>query len=295
MSEPREQPVNENVVHVDISGMRHLYHRPGLGDYVRQIWRARSLAFSEARAGVLLKNQRSYLGGIWLILNPLLNGLVYFTVFGLVLDVGSRVENYLGFLLVGIFMFQMTSGAVTQSADSIFSMRRVIVNLSLPVGMAPTITTVRRWLDGLPSYLVMVLLVLLIPPVETISLKALFLIPLVVLQFFMSLGMSFIAAYLVSRVHDFRNILSIGIRGWMFASGVMFPVEDISRLHPALGEILYWNPMHQVLVIARSVLLYDSSAEFDSWIVIGVWTFATLIVGLLLVWFREGKHDLNDD
>ncbi|GAB2892858.1 ABC transporter permease [Neomicrococcus lactis] len=294
MTEQQSQPSEFNQVHLDLSGMRHLYHRPRLGDYISQMWRARTLAFSEARASVLLKNQRSYLGGVWLVLNPILNGLVYFAVFGLVLRVGSRVENYLGFLFIGMFMFQMTSGTITQSADSIFSLRRVITSLSLPVAMAPSINTLRRWLDGLPSYLVMVLLVLLIPPMETLSWKALFIIPLIALQFVLSLGMAYVAAYVVSRVHDFTNILTVGIRGWMFASGVMFPVTDISNLHPTLGVLVHWNPLHHVLEIARSVLLYDTFPSWGSWEILGIWAIGTLVLGLFLIWRREGKYDFND-
>lgn len=294
MTEQSSQSGGSREVQLDISGMRHLYHRPRIGDYISQMWRARTLAFSEARASVLLKNKRSYLGGVWLVLNPILNGLVYFAVFGIVLQVGSRVENYLGYLLVGVFMFQMTAGTITQSSDSIFSLRRVVTSLSLPVAMAPSINTMRRWLDGLPSYMVMVLLLLIIPPMESLSWKAFLFIPLVALQFLMSLGLAFIASYLVARVHDFNNILAIGIRGWMFASGVMFPVSEISALHPTLGVFVYWNPLHHVLEIARSVLLYDAFPGTDSWLVIALWTVVSLVVGLLLIWQREGKYEFND-
>ncbi|GAA2563980.1 teichoic acid transport system permease protein [Neomicrococcus aestuarii] len=231
---------------------------------------------------------------MWLILNPLLNGLVYFAVFGLVLQVGSRVENYLGFLLIGVFMFQMTSGTINQSSDSIFSLRKVLSGLSLPVALAPTITTIRRWLDGLPSYLVMIVMLIIIPPAETLTWKALMIIPLVLLQFAMSLGMSYIAAYLVARVHDLSNILTVLIRGWMFASGVMFPIDDISNIHPTLGDMVYWNPLHHVLEIARGILIYDTLPGLDSWLVVLGWTVAALMLGLFLLWRREGKYDLSD-
>lgn len=273
--------------------MRHLYHRPKLGDYISQLWNSRTLAFSEARAGVLLKNQRSYLGGIWLILTPILNGLVYYAVFGLVLKVGSRVDNYLGFLLIGVFMFQMTSGAISQSSDSVYSMRKVVTNLSLPIVVAPTIAVLRRWIDGLPSYLVMILMVILIPPMENIGWKAMLFIPLVVLQFGMSLGLAYIAAFFVAKVHDLHNLISIGIRGWMFASGVMFPVGDFSNLHPTIGAFIHWNPLHHVLEIARSVWLYDSLPSPESWMVPAIWTIGSLVVGVLLFWSREGNYDLE--
>ncbi|WP_417234070.1 ABC transporter permease [Arthrobacter sp.] len=282
------------VVFVDVSAMRKPGSRGGFSEYLVRLWDARTLAFHEARSSVLSGHQRNRLGSLWLILTPLFNGMVYYIIFGFVFQISKGIDNYIGFLLVGIFMFQMTSGAITSSADSIFSARKLVGSNNLPVAIAPLINNIQRWLSGIPSYLVMLLIIIVAPPVEDLGWLSLLFIPLMGLQALLMVGFSLVAAHFVARVHDLKNLLSVGVRGWLYASGVMFSVDRLTNTHPIFGPFVDWNPMHHVLTIARDVLLYGTVPDLRSWLVIGLWSIGMIFVGLLLVWKGEGSYELTD-
>ncbi|HET6270377.1 MAG TPA: ABC transporter permease, partial [Arthrobacter sp.] len=77
--------------------------RPGLLVYLVQLWNFREFIFYDARARVLNGTRRDRLGSLWLILTPMLNGLTYYVVFGLLLRTDRGIENFVGYLVVGVF------------------------------------------------------------------------------------------------------------------------------------------------------------------------------------------------
>ena len=99
--EPARRVVHE-VVHLDSLG--HVYRRPPLGRYVRQLWERRHFIRAEARGRVIGSSRGMVLGLGWLVLRPLLDGAAYFLVFGLLLGTGSNIDNFVGFLLIGVFL-----------------------------------------------------------------------------------------------------------------------------------------------------------------------------------------------
>ena len=51
---------------------------PPLVPYLRELWRRRQFAFELARSNLRAQHYNTALGQLWLVLNPLLLGLVYF-------------------------------------------------------------------------------------------------------------------------------------------------------------------------------------------------------------------------
>lgn len=294
MTEPENVQVAARV-RLDITGMRTPNSHGSFVEFVRRLWSARTLSFLEARSKALDRNKRNKLGSLWLILLPVFNGIIYYTIFGIVLKVGDGLSNYIGFLIIGVFMFQMTTGALTTSSDSIFAGRKQMRASSLPLAMSPIILNIERWLAGFPSYLVMILMILLLPPVENLSWIALLIIPVVLLQAVFTLGLSMVVAHFVAKIYDLKILVSLFIRGWMFGSGVMFSVEKIAEAHPAFGPFIDLNPMHHILTATREVLLYDTVPPALSWIVIGAWAIFSIVLGIWLLWRNEGRYHFSDD
>lgn len=291
MSEQTVDTTRKPVVYVDISGMRPPGTHGGIAEYLVRVWDARTFLFHEARAGVLTGNKRDKLGSLWLILTPLFNGMIYYIIFGLVFQISKGIENFIGYLLIGVFMFQLTTKAITASSDSIYSGRKLVASNNLPLAVLPLVNNMKTWLSGIPSYLVMLLMIIVAPPVENLGLLSLLMIPLVALQALLMLGLSMIAAHVVGRVPDLKNLLSVGMRAWMYASGVMFSVDKLTNASQAFGPFVDWNPMHHVLTVARDVLLYETVPDTRSWLMIVLWALSTLCLGIVLLWRGEGTYE----
>ena len=67
---------------------------------IKRFW---DLSFYLAKSGFKLRNEGSYLGIIWYLLNPILFFCLLFVVFSQ--SLGSEIENYAIYLFIGIIIF----------------------------------------------------------------------------------------------------------------------------------------------------------------------------------------------
>jgi teichoic acid transport system permease protein len=276
-------------VQVRMSGLERVGARLPLHHYLARLWRYRDFIVFEARASVGTRNRNNLLGNVWLVLTPLLNGLTYFLVFGVLLQTSRGVENYLGFLVIGVFMFQFTSRCVTQGANSLVANRAVVKAFDFPRAAMPISAVVKELFAFLPALVMMFLLILVLPEQEEVTWRWLLLVPILFLQVLMGLGIGLILARWVSRVRDVAQLITFAIRLWLYGSGVFYSVERFVS-DPDILAILELNPMHQVLTMTRESLLYSTTPGWDNWLILGGWALGLAVVGTLVFWRADEKY-----
>ncbi|MCC9145767.1 MULTISPECIES: ABC transporter permease [unclassified Arthrobacter] len=274
---------------VDIRGLQRVGARPGFVDYLVQVWNYRQFIAYDAKSRVQSGNRRDRLGSAWLILNPVLNGLTYFLIFGLLLNTGGGIENFIGYLVIGIFLFQFSSRSITNGARSIQQNRAVIQAFSFPRATLPISVNLRELLANIPVLIVMMLIVLLVPPTEDITWRWLLIIPALALQWIFNLGVGLILARVVSKVNDVVHLLSFALRAWMYGSAVFYSFERFVD-HPMLLQVLELNPLFTVLDIVRDCLLYAQVPSWQSWAVLTCWALGALGVGAVYFWRAEETY-----
>ena len=282
-------PARAKPLPADVRGLQRVGARPGFLDYLVQIWNYRQFIFYDAKSRVQSGNRRDRLGSSWLILNPVLNGLTYFLMFGLLLKTGRGIENFIGYLVIGVFLFQYSSRSITNGARSIQQNRAVIQAFSFPRAALPIAVNLREVLANIPVFIVMVLIVLVLPPTEKISWLGLLIIPAIALQTVFNLGVGLILARVISKVNDVVHLLSFALRAWMYASAVFYSYERFIN-QPVLLEIVKLNPLFNVLDIVRDVLLYAQVPSWQSWSILTCWAFGALAVGALYFWRGEETY-----
>lgn len=260
--------------------------RPTLANYLRRLWNVRHFIVYEAKVSVGVQNRQNVLGNLWLVLNPLLNGATYFLIFGILLGTSRGIENFLGYLTIGVFMFSFTSRTVLQGANSLNRKNTVVEAFNFPRIALPVSTVLREVMTYGITLVTMLVVVLLIPPLEEITWRWVLLIPVVVLQILMILGLGLLFARMVSRIRDFAQVLTFALRVWMYGSGVFYSFDRFVS-HPTALAILEFNPMHQVLDITRQSILYGSTPGWDQWLILGGWSIGLLVVGTLVFWWSD--------
>ncbi len=273
----------KDVVPVRMARLQRVGARPTLVNYLRRLWDVRRFIAYEARVSVGVQNKNHLLGNIWLVLTPVLNGATYFLIFGILLGTSRGVENFIGFLTIGVFMFTFTSRTVSSGANSLTKKNTVVEAFAFPRIALPVSVVLRESLSYIITMVTMLVIVVVIPPVEVYSWRWLLIVPVLVLQLMLIQGFSLIFARFVSRIRDFSQILTFILRIWMYGSGVFYSFE--SRItDPTLLEILGYNPMHQVLDITRKSLLYGQTPGWDQWVILAAWAVLSLVVGVLIFW-----------
>lgn len=274
---------------LDVGNLQRVGARPGFGNYLQRLWTYRHFVVYDAKSRVVGGNRRDRLGSIWLIVNPVLNGLTYYLIFGLFLRTGAGIENFIGYLVIGIFLFQISSRAITNGGRSIQQNRTVIQAFSFPRAALPVAVNLRELIASVPVLIVMLLIVLVLPPTEDVTWKWLLIIPALALQWMFNLGISLILARIISKVNDVVHLLSFALRAWMYGSAVFYSYERFIE-HPALLRVVELNPLFNVLDIARNCLLYDQLPSWQSWAILSAWAAGALAVGAVYFWLAEETY-----
>jgi teichoic acid transport system permease protein len=258
-------------------------------DYLVQLWDFRQFIFYDARARVQSGTRRDKLGSAWLLLNPVLNGLTYFLVFGLLLGTGKGIPNFIGYLVIGIFMFQMTSGAIVNGARSMQQNKALVQGFSFPRAALPIGVNLRELLANIPLLIAMLLIVVILPPSEPITWRWIMIVPVVALQFIFNLGVGLILARIIARVHDVSHLLPFVLRLLMYLSAIFYSYERFIG-HPAVLMAMEANPMFIIIDITRDAILYAVTPDWHSWAVLSAWSLTALIVGMLFFWKAEESY-----
>jgi teichoic acid transport system permease protein len=259
----------------------HRIGLPPLRSYVQEVWRRRQFVFELARMNLRAQHFNTTLGQLWLLLNPLLLALVYFTLITIVRG-GSRGTEFLAHLMLGLFAFRLVSTSVGDGARSVVSGGRLILNTAFPRTLLPlssVLTAFMRFLPTVAVYAVMHAIAGL--PVGPHLLWA---IPILALFVVFGAGAAMVAATAQVYFRDLTNFLPYFTRIWLYSSPVLFYIDEIpSRLKP----ILALNPLYPLLGALSDVVNLGHNPS-PGFVAAGLaWAVGIFVLGSLFFISRE--------
>lgn len=273
----------------DIGYLRRVGTRPPLREYFTELWDRRHFVWAGARGEAVTRYSNERLGVAWYVLRPLLDAAFYWVIFGIVLQLSRGMENFVAFILIGVFMFQLSARAITGGASLIRNSKPMIRAFAFPRAALAVSMILRDFLSSLPAMAVMFVMIMAIPPHEAPNV-AWSLFPIIlVLQLTLSLGFALFFGWLGALMPDLAQAMSFVSRLLMYASAVIFPIERFLD-HPAVLAVVQANPIYLVLDMYRSVLIAGAVPPAEQWISLSIWSLATLAVGFFLFWRDEERY-----
>ena len=237
-----------------------------------------------ARMSLKTEANKLYLSYLWWIVEPSMYIGVFYLVFHYILD--SRQEDFIFFLVCGKLPFLWFSKSVLSAADSLLKNRGLIASLDIPNAVFPYVAVLETLYKQWVSLLLLLGAALYFGSYPT--LQWLWLLPLVAIMFVVILGVSMIAALLVTMIQDLQIVVSMGILFLMFSSGVFWDVNSIAD-DRTRELVLLLNPLAFMLDAFRQTLMYGRSFDIDQALFI-LAAFATCIVIAHLIFVRASNH-----
>ena len=263
--------------------------RPSLGEYLAQLWQRRHFIWTDARHRVATQNSRNHLGSVWLVLRPMLDALLYFVVFGLILNMSRDVNNFAAYVVIGILMFRSTMRSISQGTSTLLSGRSMIRAFSFPRASLPLSAELRDMLQMQYTIGVVLVMIMLIPPHELPRISWLLIIPIYLLQFILNLGINLAVSRLGFLVPDISQLMTVVGRFLMYGSGVIFPIERFLD-NPVINAIVQLNPVYQMIAMYRQVLMDGGVPPLESWLILTAWSLGLLLFGFLFFWRGEASY-----
>lgn len=273
-------------------GMTPVGRRPSLRSYIQDVWHHRHLMWSLAKGNFVAAHQDNYLGLLWSVINPLMLGVSYYLIFGLLIGTRGGIDNFVVFLTAGLFAFIPVSSAITAGGKALTSRMSMIRSLTFPRVMLPVTVVLSEFLAAVPAFLILLLIAVLAGERPTMT-WLLFPVSLVVLLTF-CLGVAMIGSRLVHAMRDLSNLLPLIVRLLRYVSGIFFSIDhSMSRFKGApewVGLILEYQPVAVMLSMVRQTLMAEFPMRGQTWAVASGWAVATLLVGFIVFWRGEGTY-----
>jgi len=256
--------------------------------YVRHAWRRRHLAYAMPVERLRSRHQTTVLGNFWNLLNPMLSVAVYFLIFSVVLDASRGVDNYILWLVVGLFTFRLTSASVSQGATSVTGRQGLVRSIKFPRVLLPVSTTIGEFLRF--GFEVMILLLLAVVTGEGLSWRVVALPGVLGLHFCFNLGLAMVMARLNDSFRDVQQILPFVFMLLRYLSGVMIPISRFEGAAPtAVFYVLESNPLLQIIALYRWVLM-DSHPSLSLFNLTQVVILAIVVLLVGLKFFSSAEH-----
>lgn len=224
-----------------------------------------------------------------MILDPLLQTVFYGFIFGMVLKVSRGMDNFPGFLALGIVFFRIITRGLASGSGIVRKSRSLISSFQFPRASVVIGETLKNALDALVPATVAVVLATLWQPEFSLSWSLLTLLPIFVLIQLFSLGCCFIVARATAFVPDLRSIVNLLTRALFFLSGVFFSIERFVN-HSTLELVMKLNPVYQFLTAVRQAVLDSQTPSVETWCYLFVWSFGLVAVGFIYFWEAEGRY-----
>lgn len=268
-------------------GLRLMSGRPPIRTYLRDLWDRREFILLIPKGELRSRSANTLLGSAWHLLNPLMLAFVYFFIFSIILG-GARANihpNYLGFIVVGIFVYMMTRKTVLAGARTVVKDTKLLQNINFPAAVLPISAGLSELLAQGYAYLAMFGIVLLTG--EEPHLVWVLVIPLAVMQLLMNWGFAFVTARLTVHFRDVQEVLPYLLRIGLYVSGVLFPASKIND--PVARTIFELNPLYAYVASVRGIVL-DGVVDGKLVATAAAWSVALLVFGFVFFWRYEGQY-----
>jgi lipopolysaccharide transport system permease protein len=209
---------------------------------LREVWAYRELLYFFVWRDVKIRYKQTAIGVLWVVLQPVLNMLVFTLFFGRLAKLPSDGLPYPVFYFAALVPWAYFSYALAMTTNVVVDNQRLITKVYFPRLILPISTALSGLVDFAIGFVVLAIFTFAYGLKPTLA--ALWLPVLLLLAVFTALGVGLWLSALNALYRDVRYVIPFVIQFWMFASPVAYP----SSLVPARWRWLYGlNPMAGVI------------------------------------------------
>jgi ABC-2 type transport system permease protein len=226
-----------------------------------------------------LRYYQNKLGLFWALLKPILDVLIYYVVFQIILQ--QNVPAFASYLFIGLiiwnFFVESTSGTI-----QILHVKKYLYEYSNMNKLEIYISTLLSNSIGFFFNLVMFLVFYYFIEPESIgpNIHNLWIAPLFLNLFILSLALSLILSCIYIIAKDITQIWGVFVSLLLFLSPIFY---KLSVFKEALPSFDYGNPIAGIIINARSVLMEGRSPDMQLMLFDFLYALLLLFIGLILL------------
>jgi len=223
-----------------------------------KLWKLRSLICHYSWINIKIRYKGTYLGLLWIALEPALIFVILFTVFSSVL--GGSKENFAIYFLTGIIFHNIFSRGVGGGLVSLITNQGILQASNIKREFFPVSSTVTAFIILLVE---MGVFFGLMPFFEFIPTWTIALFPIILfLLIVLTLGLSYLLSILFVYVRDIQSIWMVLVLALFFVSPIFWYVDDANEILLAIHSV---NPLGQLIELAHKVVVFGEIPALIDW------------------------------
>ena len=243
-----------------------------------EMWRTKGILFSFAVSDLKIRYRNSVLGVLWSVLEPLLLLGVLFLVFSTMFK--FEIPNFPIYLLLGLITWNFFKNGTTIALNSLTNrsslMTQIYFPRSIPALSASVTSTIMLFTELAVLGIFMAILGF-IP-----SITVLYLIPILLLEFFLIIGISLGLSVLNVKFKDVEFIWMVILQAGFFLTPIFYQFDMLPEF---VRDVLQFSPMVQIVTMAHHVTLYGELPSINS-IIYAVSSVSIIVVVGYLIFRR---------
>lgn len=217
---------------------------------LKELWEYRELFFFFTWRDIKVKYKQAVLGIAWVVLQPIIMTFLFVYFFGSKFGGntdGSVSIPYPVFVLSGLIMWTMFSGALNSAGNSMVSNANIIKKIYFPRLIIPISSVLTSIFDLVFGIIILIITLLFFD--TGLNPSSLYLWPFAIIAASIAaIGTGTFLAALNVKYRDFRYILPFLLQVMLFVSPVIYPISNNSGV---FGYVLKINPVSAAIELFR--------------------------------------------
>ena len=250
--------------------------------HLKETWKYRDLIWLLTRKNLVVRYKQTVLGPLWLILSPLMTGLMYTVFFGSVAGIDTEGLPKILFYLASNALWTFFSSVFNRSGSTFTANAYLFGKVYFPRLTVPISNILLSVIEFLVSFLLVTGLSVWYSLHETaIPFMTWFMIPVVLLWLgLLGMGLGILVSSFTTKYRDLQILVNFGVRLWMYGTPIVYPLSKLNE-GPLRTAVLY-NPVTATVEVFRRFVFGIGGISFG-WIVYSlVFTAIAVFVGIIL-------------
>jgi len=250
------------------------------------VWNQRRMILHFAILNIKQRFKGTYLGFLWMALEPTLLFLLLFTVFTSIKIRGG--ENFPIYLLTSIILFHIFTRGTMAGLSSLSSNKGIIKSIQIKGEFFPVMVTTATCL------LVFVQVSVffgLMPFFEFVPSWTIVYLPLVIaLLLVLTLGFSYLFSIINVYVKDFQIAWGLLTHALFFVTPILWYVQDAS---PILLQFHQFNPVGQIIELGHNIVVFRQVPPLTDWLYATIFSIAVFFIGFAI--FKKFEQKVAEE
>jgi lipopolysaccharide transport system permease protein len=229
------------------------------GDW-KELWEYHNLLFGLVRREFLLYYKQTFLGPVWMLLQPVMTLVIYLLVFGKLVGIPTGTVPPVLFYLSGIVLWNFFSEGFLSTSRIFQDNIQLFTKVYFPRIILPLSGLLVQGLRFLIQFIFLIILIAYYNIFNdlkiALNIGTLFLPCIILMIGLIGLAFGICCSMLTAKYRDLNNLVPTGVRLLMFLTPIIYPVSGTPE---NLRWLVLWNPLTPLFESFKFALLGEGT------------------------------------